>query len=818
MELVKNYEKIAIRYLDRSISYRELIEAAYSYGEVYDIEVEDKVLIYMENRPEFIYSFLGVWNKRGTCVCLDATFTAKELEYYLIKSDAKYMYTSRENLEKARAAIAATDVDIKVVVVEDIKIGSYKGELSLTRPEPEDISLMLYTSGTTGNPKAVMLTMDNMLANMEGLEQYNVYTRDDTVLAILPLHHIFPLLGSTIVPLTVGGTVVFLGELSKKAIGDCLSNNNITMILGVPRVYEMFHRGIMEKINSSKLATGLFSLAEKMENINFSRKVFKKVHEGFGGHIKCFISGGSKLDPQISKDFLTLGIKVIEGYGMTETAPMISFTPIETIRPGSAGIVLPGTEVRIAEDGEIQSRGRHIMKGYYKNPEATSEMIDKDGWIHTGDLGSIEDGFLYITGRKKEMIVLSNGKNINPVEIEAKLMKMSKLIQEVAITEYEGLLTAVIYPNVQEMREAAIVNVADILKRSVIDEYNLDAPNYKKILDVKVVSSELPKTKLGKFRRFMLKEFLDGYKSEEVVVEEPKYLEYSMLSKYLEGIKGKKISPEAHLELNLGLDSLEFVELTSYLDHTFGITIDEEIFANNFTVKTLAEYIRDNRGDINEEDTNWLDILSSKDRTPLKTPLISGNITNFFLHPLLKYFVKLSVKKVDYTRSKKPIIMVGNHQSFLDGFLLNSILDSETRKKTYYLAINIHFEGRIKRFAAEHGNIILVDQSKNIKDSLKMAANILQRGGNVVIFPEGARTRDGNIGKFKKSFAILAKELNIPVVAFGIKGAFDLMPYGSKMPKKGPVLIEFFKPCEVGDKKPREFTEETQTKLEEWLN
>ena len=169
----------------------------------------------------------------------------------------------------------------------------------------------------------------------------------------------------------------------------------------------------MEKINGSGLTRGIFKLAEKINSKSFSKIVFKKVHEGFGGTVRFFVAGGSKLDSVVSRDFLTLGIDVCEGYGLTETAPMVSFTPINRVIPGCAGEIINDVEVKIGEDGEILVKGRNVMKGYYNKPEATAEVI-KDGWFHTGDLGRVEGKNLYVTGRKKEMIVLSNGKNIQP--------------------------------------------------------------------------------------------------------------------------------------------------------------------------------------------------------------------------------------------------------------------------------------------------------------------------------------------------------------------------------------------------------------------
>ena len=470
---------------------------------------------------------------------------------------------------------------------------------------------MLYTSGTTGKPKGVMLKFDNILVNIEGLDKYNMFIKEDIVLALLPMHHIFPLLGSGVVPLAKGATIIFLKEMSSQAMIDAFQNYKVTMMIGVPRLWEMLHQKIMEKINEGKITKFIFKLCEKIDNISFSKKIFKKVHDNFGGNVRFFVSGGSKLDPRVSRDFLTLGLKVCEGYGMTETSPMISFTPLNEIRPGSAGRILPGIEAKIADDGEIIARGRNVMKGYYNKPEETAETIDSEGWIHTGDLGEIKDGFLYVTGRKKEMIVLSNGKNINPIEIEQQIMSKTNLIQEIVIAEINSVLTAVIYPNFQKIYDEKVTNIKETLKWGVIDSYNGKAPNYRKILDIRIVQEEMPKTKIGKIRRFMIPDMLKEKETEITQIEEPKYEEYTFIKDYLMKVKNRPVSPTAHIELDLGMDSLDMVELLTYLESNFGVKGAENIILDNPTVEKLAEFVKENRSDEKIEEINWKEITGN---------------------------------------------------------------------------------------------------------------------------------------------------------------------------------------------------------------
>ena len=816
MKFVKDYNKTAIIYDGKEISYKEAIVKSKIFSQEFPIENEDKVIIFMENRPELLYSFLGTWDKSGTCVCLDASLSGEELVYYINDSDSKYIYTSKGNLPKVQKALEISRKTLGIAVVDEIEDKEFDGELVINAPAPENVALMLYTSGTTGNPKGVMLKFDNILINVEGLDKYNMFVQEDIVLALLPMHHIFPLLGSGVIPLAKGATIVFLKEMSSQAMVDAFQKYKVTMMIGVPRLWEMLHQKIMEKINASKVTKGIFKLAEKIDNISFSKKIFKKVHDNFGGNLRFFVSGGSKLDPKIARDFLTLGIKICEGYGMTETAPMISFTPLNEIMPGSAGKILPGIEVKIADDGEIIARGRNVMKGYYKRPEATAETIDKDGWIHTGDLGEIKNDYLYVTGRKKEMIVLSNGKNINPIEIEQWIMGKTNLIQEIVVAEIDSVLTAVIYPNFQKISEEKITNIKETLKWGVIDSYNGKAPNYKKILDIRIVQEEMPKTKIGKIRRFMIPEMLKGKDNENIVIEEPKFEEYTMLKDYLVKVKKKPVTPFAHIELDLGMDSLDMVELLTYLESTFGIKASEELIIENSTVEKLAEYIKENRGENVIEEVNWKEYLNKDIDVELPKSNIVTKIGKAILWIVFKLYIRVKKEGAENITTD-PVIYAGNHQSFLDAFLFNHVVPTNVLNNVYYLAKVKHFSKGYMKTLGENSNVILVDINKNLGEVLQTLAMVLRSGKSVAIFPEGARTRDGKMLEFKKAFAILAKELNIPIVPFGIKGAFEAFPSNSKFPKSSNVEIKFFERIEPKDMSYEEIVEKTRDCISNWV-
>ncbi|MGL5376758.1 MAG: AMP-binding protein [Cetobacterium sp.] len=817
MEFIKDFNKTAIFYEGIEYSYKQLISGAKEYASMTDLQKEENAVIFMENRPELLYSFLGIWDKKGTCVCLDAASKLSEFQYFIEDCRPKYIFASNNTYEIAKEAIENLKIDTKILNVDKIDLSNANKEGVIYSPDKEAVALILYTSGTTGNPKGVMLTFDNILVNVEGLKEYNMYKATDRVLALLPMHHIFPLLGSGIIPLQQGATIAFLKELSSQSMIQALNDYKITIMIGVPRLWEMLHKKIMEKVNSNKVVKTLFKTCEKIDNKNISKKIFKKVHAGFGGNIRFFVSGGSKLNPEISRDFKTLGIDICEGYGLTETAPMISFTPMNKVIPGSAGKILSGVEVKIAEDGEILSKGRNLMKGYYNKPEATSEVIDTDGWFHTGDLGELKNGYLYVTGRKKEMIVLSNGKNINPIEIEQWFMSNTDLIEEMVVIEYNKLLTAVIYPNFTKVKEKKITNIAETLKNDVIDKYNLKAPNYKKILDFKIVQQELPKTKIGKIRRFLVPNMLEGKIEVEIKESIPLFKEYEIISKYLNDLKGKAVNSSDHLELDLGLDSLDLVEFIAFVGSSFEIDLTEEILVENCTVLKISEYLKEHSKNVQIKDTDWSKILSKENSEGLPKNNKIGKLIKSLLKFPLSTYIKIEKEGLENIKIEKPTVFIGNHQSFLDGFIFSQSVNNDILKNTYYLAKAAHFKDGIIKYLGENSNIMLIDVNRNLSETLQTAATALRNGKNVVIFPEGTRSKDGKMIDFKKFHAILAKELNADIIPFGIKGAYEIYPPHKKLPKSGNVKIKFFPKVSVDTLTVEELVNKNYNTIKNWV-
>lgn len=832
MRLLYDRNKAAIIYKDREYSYKELLTGIKYYSTLLDIKKDSKVVVYVENRPEIIQSFFSVWEKQGIAIVLDAGYTPEQLLYVFNDAEPEYIYATNKNYKNAVAAKEMYGKDIEIINIDDIVVPKEfrPDNYELNVDNVEDTAVILYTSGTTGNPKGVMLSYKNLLSNVNAIKAINLVDETDRVLAILPYHHVFPLNINLLMTMYFGTLVVILDELSSEALRHALREYKISVIIGVPRVWEMLHKAIMNKINSSWITKKIFKICQSINSKALSRLVFKKVYNELGGSLRVMASGGAKLDPEVSRDYLTLGLPMIEGYGLTETSPIIAFNKPTNVKAGTVGEIIPDVEVKIAEDGEILVKGANVMKGYYNNPTATKEVIDENGFFHTGDLGKFDGDHLVIVGRKKEMIVLSNGKNINPADIENEIMKGTDLIKEIAVMEYNNHLMAVVYPDFDLIKHRNITNIKESLKWEIIDKYNVTAPKYRKILEVKIVKNELPKTKLGKVRRFMLNDFLKGEVVEEgaegtVVnqqskkeIEVPEELKeiYTTLKENIERNYDAQVTPDAHLELDLGLDSLDIVEILSFVESSYGVKIKEEEFTNIKNVLTLAEFIKNHGGTFSSVEIDWKSILNERIDIELPKSAWVGKLIRIITMPIFSLYFSLK-KESQEKISNEPAIYVGNHQSFLDALMFNQAIPMKMMADTYYIATVVHFDTPLRRYLADRGNVLIVDINKNLKETLQVSAEVLREGKNLVIFPEGARTRDGELQEFKKTFAILSKELNVPVVPFGIKGAYKAMPYGSKFPSMYPIKIKFFDKICPENLTIEEIVEKSKEEIESWL-
>ena len=801
---LKRGDRLAfVDFNDKKINYTELVNNVKYFSEnVITAEKDDFGLILMENRPEWIYTYFALWDRKAVPIAMDSTSNSKEILYVLEDSGPKFIICSDETEKNVKEAVSIYDKGQVVIInvdshsIDENKMEIIKkGDFELENPEGDSIATMLYTSGTTGSPKGVMLTFNNLSSELEGLEKKNLLEPSDQILALLPFHHVLPLTATVLIILKYQASIVFVKKIASKEILEALDKNNVTALVGVPRVFKLFYDGIKQQIDSKFITRTIYKLMTKIKSFKMRRKVFAKVHEKFGGKLTFIVSGGAKLDPEIGEFYETLGIYVQEGYGLTETSPVIAVNTREGRKIGTVGKKLDNIEAKIVDE-ELWVKGPIVMKGYYNKPEKTAEVITEDGWFKTGDLAFIDDeGYITIRGRRNSMIVLSNGKNIDPEKLENKVIEKSKrLIKELGVFGHNDKLVAIIVPDLLECRKQGITNIKAYVK-NIVEDYNLTVHNYEKILDYKLYEEELPKTRVGKLRRFMLPELYLKTNIKKKKVEEPDNEVYKLLKDYIKKLKGIEAQPEENLELEIGMDSLDIVEFFAYVENSFGIQLDEEKFSEISNLKSLSEYINEKATKIESGEVDWKKIIDAAPPVEEKNRWATR-----VLRPLFDLTIKLyfRLKRVNRDKlSDKPQIFVSNHQSFIDSLVLGSLLPAGILYNTVFLAIDWYFKKGILKLLVSHGNVVLIDINKNIRKSVEEIAANVKAGKNVLIFPEGARTKDGKVAEFKKVFAIIAKELNVDVQCLGIKGAFEAYSRYMKFPKPKKIevaVLEKFKP------------------------
>jgi len=456
----------------------------------------DRVAILSENRPEWAIADFACLTAGMTDVPIYPTLPSDQIGYILKDSGASAIFVSnKEQAEKIRQIRSTLPALKSVIGFDDIPgltnlsiaelekhgtqgenkdtIRTYQEDALTTKPD--DLATLIYTSGTTGEPKGVMLTHDNIFSNVAAARTKIPFEGDDTALSFLPLSHIFERMGGHYLMFATGTSIAYAESIDTVPVN--LGEVKPTIVLSVPRLYEKMYariletaltggflkkkiffwaRGVAERWANEKLAGrepgGLlarqYAIAQKL--------VFSKLKARTGGRLRYFVSGGAPLSPEINKFFYAAGLVILEGYGLTETSPVICVNTPENFRIGTVGKPIDGVEIKIALDGEILTRGPHVMKGYYNKPEATRESINPEGWFHTGDIGVLRDDFLAITDRKKDIIVTAGGKNIAPQPLENKVKTNKYVAQAVMLGDKRKFPSMLIVPNFDQLEKWAM--------------------------------------------------------------------------------------------------------------------------------------------------------------------------------------------------------------------------------------------------------------------------------------------------------------------------------------------------------------------------
>ncbi len=795
--MIKDFHKTAIIAGNRYVSYKEMLKRITYFAEFTPKRQGAKTVILCENREGWVYAFFSIWFNRGIAIPVDATATADEVAYMLKDSEAECIWTSAKKIDIAREALQLMGRELPILIIDEHEQAELPEGIKAAKIDYDSsaTSVIIYTSGTTGSPKGVMLSFGNIMANVDSVsKEVRIYTQDRRSIILLPLHHVLPLLGCLIAPITMGGGVAIAPAMTGPDILDTLKRGKVGIMIGVPRLWSTLIRGIKTKVDANIATRTIFKICRALQWRWLSRLLFTSVRQALGGHLDILVSGGAALDREVAIDIKAMGLDLLEGYGMSETAPMITFTRPDDIVPGSVGMPLPSEKV-ILKNGEICVKGPNVMQGYYNRPKETAEMFDSEGWLHTGDLGRFDEkGRLYITGRTKEIIVLSNGKNINPSEIEIKLEQHADIVKEVGIIQDLDMLKAIIVPQPSWINGRDDAALEEALKRELLEPYNQEVPPYKRLMSLFVYRGDLPRTKMEKLQRFKLPALVSSgehtEKNKKRIIE-PSFPEYKIVKNYIQHEKKCAVKPTDNLDTDLQLDSLDKVGLQGFLEQTFGMEITAERIASFKNVLQLAEHVADYKTRIEVEEIDWHKILN-EDTHNLKLPdawpddlLILG-----FFKLIAKPYFRLEGRNADNIPETGPYILAANHQSFLDGLFVMAFNRWKNVRKTFFFAKESHVKHTIVQMIAKRHNVLVMEPT-NLKTSIQRMGEAIKQGKNIIIFPEGTRTETGEVGEFKKTFAILAKELNVPIVPCSIHGAYEALPKHSKFARPFKIRVDY---------------------------
>jgi len=523
--------------LYRPISFQQLKEDIDSLGTAFmDLKLKGKkVALIGENRYEWIVSYLAIANGTGVIVPLDRELSSGEIQNLLIRAEVsavifsakveRKVFEALEGIEGIDCIIsmdAAFDHDhilsLKQLLERGRKLLSGENRYFIDAEiDPEAMHMLLFTSGTTGMAKGVMLSHKNICANVYNMSKYVNVSDNQIGLSVLPMHHTYEFTCHNMTSLYQGCSIAICEGL--KYIVKNMAEAKATVMLGVPLIFESMHKKVWKKAEASgkadkmRAAVAVSKTLNKF-NIKATKKMFKSVHQALGGHMRLLIAGAAAIDPQVVSDFNAMGIRMIQGYGMTENSPIIAVNMDRYYKDAAAGLPMPGTEIEIINKdengvGEITCKGDSVMIGYYKDPEETAKVL-RDGWLYTGDYGYFDkDGFLYVSGRKKNVIVTKNGKNIFPEEVEFYLGK-SDYIKEVLVSGLEGeksgetIVFAEIVPEYSVIEEKFGRLSEEALRKllkQVIDDTNDHMATYKRVKRFKIREEEFEKTTTKKIKR-----------------------------------------------------------------------------------------------------------------------------------------------------------------------------------------------------------------------------------------------------------------------------------------------------------------------------
>ena len=761
------------------------------------IQKGDNVILIGFNSPFWIAAFFGIQLIGAVAVPLSPESKSDFIKNIISQTKAKLIFKNH--------SILTTEVSIPVVSIEEIPRFNQNQTSSIILKE-QDIAEIVYTSGTTGFPKGVVLTHHNLLSNLWDLQRAIPIDHTMGFVSILPLFHMLEQLGGMFLPFSAGAQVSYAISLDPNHLRKIFEDDKPDHMVVVPEFLRLVSLRLKDQIKKEGKSK-IFKVMSKIScflPMFLRRKLFKNVHQGFGWKMHTFASGGAPLEKEVGIFWENLGIYVLQGYGLTETSPILTVNRYQDRKVGSVGRSLRGVQIKLASDGEILAKGANVFPKYWKQEEKTKEAFDAEKWFKTGDIGFLDkDKHLYIKGRKKFIIVLPSGENVHPEDIEIELNKQEEVIDSTII----GLKK-----NGREEVHAVLLLKDNVKIKPIIDRVNKNLLSYQKIQSFSVwPHSDFPRTPIKKIKKH---EVLSVVKSQIIDDKKQEGLISPVLSKLektisqIAEIGHQEISSKKKLVADLNFDSLKRIELVARIEKDFSVSLDESKITNQTTIKDLEVLI-------SEKKHKHIHYPFNTKPFSFFTTTIRGFFQTIILNLTIFFFAPIKIKGASNIKHlKSPVLLFSNHLSSIDTAIIYKALPSRIRKKTSVAtAIDVLYETKVSwiKYAKKFVEFLFFtfpfERNRQVKTSLEYIGRIIDRGFSTLVFPEGYISRTGEIQEFKLGTGLLGVEMDVPIIPIRLSGTEKVVPSGPRgaspifqWPKRNNVSIIFGEPFSINKK------------------
>src|SRR6516164_7488035 len=775
-------------------------------------EKDGVVALWAPNSPAWIAAALGTLASGSVLVPIDDLADAEQFEAALKSSGAQLILTTARHLDAISAIlrthnVTALRVDEEMRTSKDATLWPAQVDnqaIDLPAPADDAPAILSWTSGTTGSPKAFVLTHRNIASNVDALQQLALAGPRDRALLPLPLHHAYPFIVGMLTTLTLGTTIVLPGATTGPALTKALREGSVTIIVGVPRLYDALSAAITARFDGRLILRLAFrallrftALVQRRCGLRLGRVFFAPIRHAMAPRLRLLVSGGARLERETEERLEALGWMVLSGYGLAETASLFTGNRPNDRRVGSAGRPLADGEVRIAYPaeqgiGEIELRGSSITKGYLNNPEANREAFTRDDWFRTGDLGFLDsDGFLFVTGRAKEVLVLGGGKKVIPEDLE-RIYSSAPEIPEIAVLEDNGVLVALVRPDPVKFRQLGATNLRDGV-RVVLGEVAQNLPSYERLSGFALTDQPLPRTRLGKYQRFLLPTLYAqaaagaGRRTAYAMAPADAVLLRDQTADAVwtllhQRYPDQTLDLDIDLSLDLSMDSFAWMELTILLQDRLGIRLSDMDIAGIATIRDLLRLSIERRTGARPFAAAALDI--ERWLAPTRALLTALGFLLYALNRLIMRVVfRLQFTGLERLPKAGPLLIAPNHVSYLDAPAIAAALPWRRLRRLYWAGDVLRlFSNPLSRLLSRATHLFPVD-ARHPGAALEIATRVLKAGNVLVWFPEGWRSPDGSLQRFLPGVGQLLFRTGTPAVPAIISGTFEAWPRGRRIPR-----------------------------------